>query len=602
RTQDNLSDMFLGIRDPVDAMLDYIKRQLADFGAWLVTQRFVMPIMASVVGGTGAAMAMGSGSQAMGGGWMGNMGDMMSMGRTGYNIWQNGLSGWWNTPSSFQAPGWMPSAFTTGGGIAPSLAAGANTYGSLSLMPGQYGSAVGSSGAFMKAAPVLSFAGGALSAYGGISQLRAGNYVGGGVQTLGGGLMMASPWTGPAAPYVAAAGAVLSLIGSLIGSKKSEPYAHTIFGSQDYIKDVAGGISPRWTSPMGIHTKARHMEHDDKVAVQDAVTGYFEALFRALDEAFGISMQDVVGEHPWIMKLDRHDLKDPIAAANRLFFEHYGKIITEAAVESLQTEAAKAPVWDVLTSQAREEIKTALSGAQNLDELMGMAGGIGQTFATIQGALDQIDMVVRRSSMDEYAIAMEEVNLKWDQAKTVLEQLGVAVGKTNLEQARAVELERVRADQVNQFTDTFDSFMTSMMGSKLSPVQSIEAMQSHYDSLQAAAAGGDVGAYRDMLRFAQSDYLPFMQTYQSGEEYKSTYREVMAAASTLAASGGGMQGSAETISLLKQQNQLLAQILQSGQQPVPIVIDGRTIGYLMADQTKINGELIEAIRRAANGS
>ncbi|MGD9504567.1 MAG: tape measure protein [Syntrophobacteraceae bacterium] len=437
-------------------------------------------------------------------------------------------------------------------------------------------------------------AGGLATAGYGISNLVEGNYVQGGLQTVGGGLMAAGAYTGQW--YLAAIGGVLTLLSSLFGGDGETPSFTSKFGYDS----------------SGVSFSSSYLDSDTKSALKSSFSTYFENYFNELDSALNINIRDIMAASAYSVKVDIDDdmtAEEILTATLEEYWSHYAQTIATASYQAILD--ANEDILSKMTTTATQAIYAyVMANMGTQSALESAVSSVYSDLSSISDILDAFDTTVRQSTMSDLEITIEEINQKYDDYAATLTAYGVILDQTNLEAARAIEIQEAMADSTSSLTEAFDaaysayeSFIDSMLGSSLSPVSSKEAIEQRYQSLQLAAASGDEDAYEQLLDYIQNTYLPYMQDYSGGgANYDAIYRQTVALAGDLAALFGTEAGSDETTALLAEQNALLKTIAENGQTPIVIEVDGKTIGYVFADQASTNSAVIEAIRKAASGA
>jgi hypothetical protein len=243
---------------------------------------------------------------------------------------------------------------------------------------------------------------------------------------------------------------------------------------------------------------------------------YIENMLKGLEDSFNISVKDVLAQDPLEIGMGLGEIESAeeiIERVNEKFFEHYGDALRAAIRKSIR-DNAEIPIefGDNLTVEQMAQRLTQAQGIlskvdefvrhsemseqeiavervnQKYDQMKQQLQSLGvavedtnlaqaraieleqaraQQYSQAQEIISGIDRFVRHDSMTEQEIAIERVNQKYDQMEGQLEALGVAVEDTNLSQARAIELEEVRAKYIDQTAEDIEEAISSLDQAKL---------------------------------------------------------------------------------------------------------------------------------------
>ena len=222
-------------------------------------------------------------------------------GGSGTNMFSNSGFGWQPFGSNnFMSNIWNTPLF--GANAAPTLSAAANTSGSLSLMPGQYGPGIGAGNGAFTFGNALTGIGGLASMGMGVNSLMGGNYLGGAGGIIGGGLMGASALSSmlglglssALGPIGAAVGILSSVLSGFINTK--DPGIRLNTGAS-YGSDL---FDIKYTDV--------DFSESEKSGIKSGVQGWFDAWTKA----FGLNWTETLAKVPYDFhaSLDSSDLEE----------------------------------------------------------------------------------------------------------------------------------------------------------------------------------------------------------------------------------------------------------------------------------------------------
>lgn len=578
RIQDNTADTFRTMLDDgldswdtfADGIEDIFKDTLANIAAYYANNAIILPIIGQMVGTRGLGGiggGAGGGGGLLGGGGTGGSGLLDKIGLTGI--------------LNYNLPG-------TGGAV---MAGTGDVAGGLTLGGALGYGALGGLG--------YSYLGGALglpqSKYSGLTATLGGSLGAWGGSALGSAAGIAAGSTlGSVVPVVGTViGAVLGgLAGSLFGGggKTDDLDAYIGFGRPGYRRGSERAHPNEyqffrgegWSA--GVKDFNKHGKRAVGQKIIDQVGEYFTQRFKLIDETFNISVADIMRRKPWAREISEKHLKEGaksfVAEMERVWVKQYGDAVKKEIKRSL-----------------RRDLRVPMEFKSNDIESMI------QQYQQAKGLIAQINNFVRRSKMTAQERAVEDVNRKYDMLKEQLKSLGVHINKTNLAEARRIELEQARARFSNEVIDNSDELtraekqlarareqsLTSieglihdLQGGSLAPVQSMDYFQDRYMELYTKAmnlSGEErTEAVSDLTSFIPQ-YLEFAKGFGN---YEQLYADVMT----------GLQAVKEDIK---------EDVEDTKQITINLEVDGKRFAHIIAQQYRDgNIELVNSTNAAIN--